>query len=113
MQRAEERRKAKASHKAGKQFHMTHESLENSLREARNQERQKAIEHAVKHFPLALAMVLMDKWGFKGKNLKTVLLQIGDLYDSMSTGYVSAEDVRATILKEEGLDLNKRITSKS
>ena len=113
MQRAEERRKAKASQKAGKQFNMTNESLENTLNDARKQERQKAIEHAVRHYSLALAMVLMDKWGFRDKNLKTVLLQIGDLYDSMDRGFVNADDIRKTILEEEGLDLSRRITAKS
>ena len=66
MTRAEARRLARASQKAGKQFNMTHESLENALLEARRQERQKAIGHAVNYYSLTLAMVLMDKWGFRG-----------------------------------------------
>ena len=114
MTRAEARRGAKESRKAGKLFNMTRESLENTLQEARKQERQKAIEHAVDHYSLALANVLMDKWGFteKNGNLSAVLAQIGDLYDSIERGYVNAEDIRKTILKEEGLDLGRRITAK-
>ena len=112
MTRPEARRQAAACQKAAKRFNMTHESLENALLEARKQERQKAIGHAVRHYSLALAMVLMDKWGFRGKNLKTVLVQIGDLYDSMERGHVSAGDIAKTILEEEGLDLSRRIAAK-
>ena len=115
MTRAEARRKAKESHKAGKVYQMTHESLENTILEARKQERVKAIGHAVDHYSLALTMVLMDKWGFteKNGNLSAILAQIGDLYDSIERGYVNAEDIRKTILEEEGLDLGRRIIAKS
>ena len=114
MTRAEARRKAKESQKAGKVYQMTQESLENTILEARKQERLKAIRHAVDHYSLALANVLMDKWGFteKNGNLSAILAQIGDLYDSIERGYVNAGDIRKTILEEEGLDLGRRITAK-
>ena len=113
MSRADERRKSRASEKATKQFNMTFESLENTLREARNQERQKAIDYSVRHFTSALAIVLHDKWGFGHDTLKLALLQIGDTYDSICKGYLSDVDIRAAILAETGLDLDKPITSKS
>ena len=113
MTRAEIRRRAKASTKTAKTLNMTLESLENTLQEARNQERQKAINYSVRHFTSALAIVLHDKWGFKHDTLKLALLQIGDTYDSICKGYLSDADIRATILAETGLDLNKRISAES
>ena len=113
MTRAEMRRQAKASEKASKQFNMTLESFENSLQQAREQSRQISSEYAVKHFSTALAIVLHDKWDFKRDNLKSALLQIADMYDSISRGYVNDSDIRAVILAETGLDLDKPITSKS
>ena len=113
MTRAEIRRKAKAHAKTTKTLNMTPESLEKSLQEARNQERQKAIDYSVKHFTSALAIVLHDKWGFGHDTLKMALLQIGDAYDSICKGYLNDKDIRTTIFKETGLDLDKLITSKS
>ena len=111
MSRAEMRRKTKAHVKTTKTLNMTHDSLEKSLQEARNQERQKAIDYSVKHFTSALAIVLHDKWGFRHDTLKLALLQIGDTYDSICKGYLNDTDIRTTILKETGLDLNRRISS--
>ena len=113
MTRAEMRRQAKAHAKTTKTLNMTPESLENTLQEARNQERQRAIDYSVKHFTSALAIVLHDKWDFRHDNLKLALLQIGDTYDSICKGYLNDADIRATILEETGLDLDKPITSKS
>ena len=113
MSRAEMRRKAKAHAKTAKTLNMTPESLEKSLQEARNQERQKALVYAVRHYTSALAIVLHDKWGFRHDTLKLALLQIGDTYDSICKGYLSDSDIRATILAETGLDLNKRISVES
>ena len=111
MTRAEMRRQAKTQVKTIKTLNMTPESLEKSMQEARNQERQRAIDYSVKHFTSALAIVLHDKWGFKHDTLKLALLQIADMYDSISRGYVNDSDIRATILKETGLDLDRRISS--
>ena len=111
MSRAEMRRQAKAHAKTTKTLNMTPESLEKSLQEARNQERQRAIDYSVRHFTSALAIVLHDKWGFGHETLKLALLQIGDTYDSICKGFLNDADIRATILKETGLDLDKRISS--
>ena len=113
MPRAEIRRQAKADSQATKKFNMTFESFENTLKEARNQERQRAIDYSVRHFTSALAIVLHDKWGFGHETLKLALLQIGDTYDSICKGYLNDSDIRATILKETGLDLDRRISAES
>ena len=107
------RRKARESAKSAKTLNMTRESLENSLRAARSAERAKALEYAVRHYTTALAIVLLDKWEFGREELKTALLQIGDMYDSIARGFVDDRDIRAGILAETGLDLDRKITENS
>ena len=110
MGRAEERRKTKDAAKASKTLNMTVAAFEKSLQTARDLERSKALDFAVKHYTTALAIVLRDKWGFGRKRLKRILLQIADMYDSICEGYVSDTEIRATIFDETGIDLNNKIS---
>ena len=109
MSRADERRKKREDDKATKQLNMTWQSFESSLQVAREQERERILLHVVRNYSTALAIVLHDKWGFGKTRLKRVLLQIADTYDNITLGYVKEEELRAIILEETGLDLDKRI----
>jgi hypothetical protein len=108
MSRIEARRLAKESAKADKTFNMTAKSLENTIKAAREDERNKTIIFVVKCYSAAVALVMRDKWGFGKERLPRLINQINDMFDSFLQGYLSIDDARNTISEEIGIDILRK-----
>jgi hypothetical protein len=72
------------------------------LEQVLQKERIKAINYTVHVYGVIVANVLADKYDFTGDEVKRVLGEVTNLYDSMSKGYVSVDEIEAQ-MKEEGV----------
>ena len=95
--------------KSEKHFNMTVDSLNAAIDTARKEERERVFDFVQGYYSAVLATILHDKWDFDEKDLRKVLVEIADLYDSLMKGYVDVKDLRKTLLEETNIDLTKRI----
>lgn len=103
--RKEMRRIEREKSKANKTLNMTRESLNGTIKAAREDERERVKKFIVTYYSASVALVLHDKWGFGQKRLTRVVGQINDLFESILLDYVSIEDIRKTLKEETGVDL--------
>ena len=103
--RKETRRIERERSKANKTLNMTRESLNGTIKAAREDERERVKKFIVTYYSASVALVLHDKWGFGQKRLTRVVGQINDLFESILLDYVSIEDIRKTLKEETGVDL--------
>jgi hypothetical protein len=92
--RQEMRRDAKEKLKKIKTLNMTVDSLEASLKAAREDEHKKMKDLLVDRYSTAVAIVLHDKWGFGKKRLPIAIQQINEVFDNILDGEVSFEDIK-------------------
>lgn len=88
MNRAERRKRAKQG--------VTHKDLKLIQNEVQHQ----AIKESVRIYSTAVAMVLRDKLGFGKVRMERTLVDIQELFDAMTEGYVSVEDIQKTLYEE-------------
>ena len=69
------------------------------------QEGMFATRLAVDAYSVAVATVLRDKLGFGDKKLSMTMKQIEGLFDSINSGYVSIEDLKAVLRDEVGIKI--------
>ena len=103
--RAEKRRIEREQSKANKTLNMTRESLNGTIKAAREDERERVKKFIVMYYSASVALVLHDKWGFGHKRLTRVVDQINDLFESILLKYVDIEDIRKALKEETGVDL--------
>jgi len=61
--------------------------------------------HAVKCMEAAIVMVLHDKFGFGKQRLHKAVTEINALFDSITDGYLSIDDMEQTIKEEYDITL--------
>lgn len=61
---------------------------------------QHAIKESVRIYSTAVAMVMRDKLGFGKVRMERTLNDIQELFDAMTEGYVSVEDLQKTLYDE-------------
>lgn len=103
MGRAERRREGKE--KAPKTLNMTTESLDRTIKMAREDERKRLSDKVISYYSASIAMVLYDKWGFDHDKLVTVISQIDSMYDSILSNRINFEDLRKTLIDEAKIDI--------
>lgn len=91
--------------KKQKVLQMTPESLENTIRVAKEQERKKIDERTVQLYSASIMMVLFDKFEFNHDKLIEVAKAIQKLYDEILHNYVSFEDICQTLSAEAGIEV--------
>lgn len=91
MNRAERRRLAKLS--------------PDKLNIIQNVERLNGINFATSGIFAALVLTLHDKWEWHQGEIKLLLEQVSEQFDSINEGYLSLEDVKRTVLEEVGIDI--------
>ena len=70
-----------------------------------NRAKVNAQKEAIEVIWSILFTVLRDKEGYEIEDLRRVWNEVNDLSDSITKGYVSIDDLRQTLLEEEGIRL--------
>lgn len=93
-----------------KTFNMTVESFDNSIKMARQQGYDQAIQFFVESYSAAVCMGLHDKFGFSGEELSQATNIFNEIFDSINRGYLSIDDIKSTLKDEAGTEIrfNKR-----
>lgn len=105
VSRTEKRRIEKEKSKANKVLNMTVKALDDIIKAAKDDERQRIFKFVADYYSAAIALVLHDKWGFGHDRLVRVVGQINAMYESILDEYVDIEDIRKALLEETGIEL--------
>lgn len=105
VSRTEKRRIEKEKSKANKVLNMTVKALDDIIKAAKDDERQRIFKFVADYYSAAIALVLHDKWGFGHDRLTRVVAQINETYEGILDEYVDIEDIRKALLEETGVKL--------
>jgi hypothetical protein len=84
---------------------MKQNSIVLELKKAREKGYKDGIQFAVQNYSASVLLCLKDKFDFTSEELEEAVVHINDIFDSITKGYLSLDDITETLIIENDFDM--------